>query len=519
MSGQRLGLAVSLCVLTGGIVVGAPQAGVDLARGGMNVSQQAPARAFAYSYAREAARAETMNLDALDPAELRGIFADRHDRVLRSIPQGAMLIFSVEQPQPRRLEFQVPHSENHDFIYLTGVEGLDSYDSALLLLPTPDKSWVVLYTSADVEQMRQATGIAEVRPYAKLEEDLSVAMTDYRDWRITQIRRWPLPAALSKAWGRDHKVLYLNYPRFLRLGMPEPPRLAFFETIKRFSPEIDVRDSADVLDPIRMFHDAYSLASLRRAVAITREGLVEALRGVEPGQTETEVMEIMDFVYRYRGAYLGFPTSVSKQPPTGRRQTREIPEGFIQFVPRSSQTVLAPEDIVHVDTGAAFNHHSADVQRSMPVSGTFSADQRRLYEITLNVQKTVIAHIKPGVTWWELHNLAVQMLRDAGGYDKSYTYGIGHLLGMEVHDEGDYDQPLQPGMALTIEQGVTPPDGPRVALEDDIIVTEDGHDWITRSIPIEIDEVEAMAAQPSSFEGFVKKKPLDLSGTGGVSKR
>lgn len=458
-----------------------------------------------YSYRAEADRAAALDLDRLDPAEVRTIFSARRERVLRSIPAGAMLVFSVEQAQPRRLEFQVPHSENHDFIYLTGVEGLDSYDSALLLLPAPDRPWVVLYTSADVNQMREVTGIEEVRRFAQLEEDLSVALTDYRDWRITQIRRWPLPAALAETWGPEPKVLYVNYPRFLRLGMPEPPRLAFFERIKRFSPEVELRDSADVLDVVRMFHDAYSLASLRRAVDITAEGIIEALSAVRPGLTEAEVMEMMDFVYRYRGAYLGFPTGVRRQPPTGRPSTRAIPEGFIQFVPRSSRDALQAGDMVHVDTGASFNHHSADVQRNLPVDGRFTAEQRRLYEIALNVQKTVIANVKPGVTWWELHELAVKMLKEAGGYDRYYTYGIGHFIGMEVHDEGDYQQPLQAGMALSIEQGVAPPNGPRIAFEDDVIVTDTGHEWLSRKIPVEIAEIEALAAQSSSFERFVSK--------------
>ena len=75
--------------------------------------------------------------------------------------------------------------------------------------------------------------------------------------------------------------------------------------------------------------------------------------------------------------------------------------------------------------------------------------------------------VKPGVTWWELHDKAIEMLRDAGGYDEYYYYGIGHFIGMEVHDEGDYLAPLQLGMVLSIEQGVMPPDGPRVAFEDE----------------------------------------------------
>jgi len=473
-----------------------------------------PPRHFDYNYAHEARRAAEFDLDHLDAGTLRDIFAERRRRVLQAIPGGAMLIFSVERAQPRRLEFQVPNSENHDFMYLTGLEGLDSYDSALLLLPSAEKNWIVLYTSGDPAEMKQATGIEEVKPLAKLEEDLSVALTDYRDWRITQIRRWPLPAALAKAWGRDHKVLYVNYPRFLRLGMPEPPRLEFFERMRRFSSELEMRDSADILDPVRMLHDAYDLACIRRAVQITGEGIVEGLRAAKPGRTETQIMEIMDFVYRYRGATLGFPTEVQETPLPPAPPAKEIPEGFIDFVPRSQAVFIRPGGVVHVDTGASFRDHSADIQRHVPVDGQFTDEQRRLYEIALNVQKTVISRIKPGVYWWELHNLAVQMLRDAGGYDKYYTYGIGHFIGMEVHDEGDYEQPLQPGMAMAIEQGVMPPGGTRIAFEDDVIVTDTGHDWISQNIPMELSDVEHMAREKSRFESFAGKEPLSLAPEG-----
>jgi Xaa-Pro aminopeptidase len=142
----------------------------------------------------------------------------------------------------------------------------------------------------------------------------------------------------------------------------------------------------------------------------------------------------------------------------------------------------------------------------MPADGTFDDQQARLYQIALDVQKTVIENVRPGVTWWELHRLAERMLADAGGYDRYWTYGIGHFIGMEVHDEGDYEVPLQSGMALSIEQGVAPPDGPRVAFEDDVIVTEDGVEWVSRSIPIELAEVEAMLRQASSLEAFAEKR-------------
>jgi len=470
---------------------------------------------FSYDYSEEARIASGIDVDAPDPDRLREIFAKRRGRVLEAMPAGAMLIYSVERTQERRLEFQVPHSDNHDFIYLTGLDGLDGLDSALLLVPGDDslpgrldepvRDWVVLYTSGDPESLSRRTGIADVRPIAVLENDLSVAMTDFRDWRITQVRRWPLAAALSRAWGEENKVLYLNYPRFFRLGMPEPARLEEFERIKRFSPEIVARDSADILDQVRQLQDSWAIANLRRAVDITGDGIVEALRSARAGMTETQVMQVMDFVYRYHGATLGFPTSVRREGVETTAGEPSVPEGWIEFVPRSGGAAFQDGDMIWTDTGAAFNHYSADIQRNVPINGTLTAEQRRLYTIALDVQKTVISMIKPGVTWWELHDKAMEMLR-AAGYDEHYYYGIGHFIGMEVHDEGDYLDPLKPGMALSIEQGVMPPEGPRIAFEDDVLVTETGHDWLSEDIPIEIDDVEALSSEKSLFDPFTKDR-------------
>ena len=171
-----------------------------------------PPRPFDYDFTEEAELAARIDPTSPDSEMLREIYATRRHRVLQAIPDGAMLVFSVEWVQPRRLEFQVPDSDNHDFVFLTGLDGLESVGSALLLLPSDGEGedWVVLFTPEDPARIRALTGIHDVRPYQELEEALSVAMTDYRDWRITQIRRWPLPAALSRKWGRAKTALYLN---------------------------------------------------------------------------------------------------------------------------------------------------------------------------------------------------------------------------------------------------------------------------------------------------------------------
>lgn len=98
------------------------------------------------------------------------------------------------------------------------------------------------------------------------------------------------------------------------------------------------------------------------------------------------------------------------------------------------------------------------------------------------------------------------MSAEAAGYDRYWTYGIGPFIGMEVLDEGAYEVVLQPGMALSREPGVAPPDGPRIAFEDDVIVTEDGFRWINGAMPIEIDDIEAMLAVPSSLRAFAGRR-------------
>ena len=281
----------------------------------------------------------------------------------------------------------------------------------------------------------------------------------------------------------------MNYPRFTNLEEPATPRLDFVERLRAATPELDVRDAGDVLDPMRMVLDDFAMKNVMAAIEITGAGLMEGMKVAAAGLTTRQVMETVDYVYRLRGADLGFPTGVS--PASDLDEELRWETTAEEEAARKGDARIAPGSLVHFDTGARMNHYSADIQRTVPVDGRFDAEQRRVYEGVLAVQKAVIAAIRPGVTWQELQDLAVSGLRDLGGWDESYTYGIGHFIGLEVHEHGDYVGPLRPGMVLAIEQGAIV-EGTRVAFEDDVLVTEDGHEWLTRFIPIEIDEVEAL---------------------------
>jgi Xaa-Pro aminopeptidase len=231
------------------------------------------------------------------------------------------------------------------------------------------------------------------------------------------------------------------------------------------------------------------MRNLRRAIEITGRGLMEGMKAAKPGLTTLQVMQTVDYVYRLHGAGLGFLTGVS--PASNLNEVLKWETTAEEEAARKGDARITQGSLVHFDTGATMNHYSADIQRTVPADGRFTPEQRRIYQVVLDVQKAVIAAVRPGVTWNELQEMTMQMLRDAGGWDESYTYGIGHFIGMEVHEHGDYVAPLQPGMVLAIEQGVIV-DGTRVAFEDDVLVTEEGSEWLTRFIPIEIDEVEAL---------------------------
>lgn len=416
----------------------------------------------------------------------------RRAELMRRMDGGLAVVTSADRSQPNLYEFYVPDTENHDFVFLTGIYDAAPPGSVLVLNPAGSTYREILYTDLDPAEASRLSGIEHVFPRDRFLEHLSSALTDYRNLRITQLRFKEVASDLARGWGDDGKILYVNYPRVTNLNEPPLPRLRFVERLRASTSELDVRDAGDLLDPMRMMLDDFALKNVRRAIEITGQGLMEGMKVARPGLTTRQVMETVDYVYRLRGADLGFPTGVAIASHLDEVLRYESAQE--EMAAREGDAHIGEGVLVHFDTGARMNHYSADVQRTVPAGDRFTAEQRRVYQGVLEVQKAVIAAVRPGVTWQELHELAVSMLRDAGGWDESYTYGIGHYIGMEVHEHGNYVEPLRPGMVLAIEQGAIV-DGTRVAFEDDVLVTGDGHEWLTRFVPIEIDDVEALRRQ------------------------
>lgn len=294
------------------------------------------------------AQAQT-SLAALELREGHGEAAmARRAELMRRMEGGIAIVTSADRSQPSLYEFFVPDTENHDFVFLTGIYESAPPGSVLVLNPDGETFRELLYTDLDPDEARRRSGIEHVFPRHRFLEHLSSALTDYRNLRITQLRFKEVASDLARGWGNDHKVLYVNYPRFTNLDEPATPRLAFVERLRAATSELDVRDAGHLLDPMRMVLDDFAMKNLLAAIEITRAGLMEGMKVARRGLTTRQVMETVDYVYRLRGADPGFPTGVSlasdldvelrwettAEEEAARKGDARIGEGVL--VPRSS---------------------------------------------------------------------------------------------------------------------------------------------------------------------------------------
>jgi Xaa-Pro aminopeptidase len=413
------------------------------------------------------------------------LFHARRARFATAMPPGSIaIVMSARKNQDFIYEGFVLHADNHDFIYLTGLQGALSHDSALVLSPGAEEYREILYTSQDVNRIKKQTGLVHVYPYAKFLEDLSESLTDFSLIRTHQRGAKPLSTDISRSLGAN-KYVYFNYPRFLNLTAAPPPRLEVAQKLQYFSPEVQMRDASDILDRLRMIHDETEIALLRKASEIAVKGLVESMKIVRPGVTTREIAAMVDYTFAAEGAEPSFSTNVGNWAlGAGYAGDRELKAG----------------DLISYDIGAEYGHQTSDFGRTIPVGGVFSPAQKKIYEAIVSIQRRLIASVKPGGTFVDLQQMKDRLVAEAGLADKTVKYGISHYVGMEIHDVGDYEIPFQPNMCFVIEWRVEI-DGSLMRFEDVLLVTEKGNDWLTGMAPIDPEDYARIMVKPAASGG------------------
>jgi len=251
----------------------------------------------------------------------------------------------------------------------------------------------------------------------------------------------------------------------------------------------DVRNVRPVVDSLRLVKDADELARMRTAINVSALGHIAAIQAARPGVWEYELEAALEAAFRRNGAdRVGYPSIVGSGPNSttlhydvNRRQTRD-------------------GDLVVVDAGAEWGQYTADVTRTFPVNGRFTPRQKAIYDLVLATQRTAFDSARPGTTIGQLNRVARDYMRAHSGVlcgdqtcDAYFIHGLSHWLGMDVHDVGDYSTPLKPGMVFTIEPGIyLPEENLGVRIEDDVLVTATGAEWLSTKAPRTTDEIERL---------------------------
>ena len=301
----------------------------------------------------------------------------------------------------------------------------------------------------------------------------------------------------------DQKILsYLSHQRVRRLKTAYPPHTIVDPTI--------------IVHEMRLHKNEDEIKLMEKAAEIAAEAHILAMQNCKPGMNEANIESIIEHHFRMNEA-----NGVAYNSIVGGGGNATI----LHYVENNAE--LKDGELLLIDAGCEYKGYASDITRTFPVGGKFTEAQREVYDIVLETEKACIEATKPGTTVKERQDLSIEMLTEGmkklgllkgktkdlikkKKYEKYYMHGVGHYIGMDVHDAGRYfndqtakdSRPFAAGMVLTVEPGLyIPPDdqdapakyrGIGIRIEDDVLVTEDGNRNLTTKVPKETEEIEEL---------------------------
>ncbi|MCX5923664.1 MAG: M24 family metallopeptidase [Candidatus Dependentiae bacterium] len=286
------------------------------------------------------------------------------------------------------------------------------------------------------------------------------------------------------------KTIFTLYPAHGKLSASVK---MIIDRLSLFVPglHLQIIDISPLVAKLRRKKDISEIENLYQAVEITNAAFQAASHVIEPGSSEAQVQAAMEYIFTENHSRKAYPAIVAG----GKMAT------VLHY--NTNKSTLQKGDLVLIDAGAMYNHYCADITRVFPVSGKFDKRQRAIYEIVLETQQRVVEKIRPGM--WicnpqeqeaSLQHIAMNFLKQKG-YDQYFIHGIGHYLGLDVHDVGSRAEPLQDGDVITVEPGIYIPDQSiGIRIEDNYWVVKDSEPvCLSEEIPKTVSEIEQMVKQ------------------------
>ncbi len=427
-------------------------------------------------------------------------FKKRRKQLMQRIGKGNIALLGSSATKIRNRDVHYPYRQDSDFYYLTG---FSEPDALAVFIPGREQGEYILFCREFDETkalwegahagLEGATGHYQADDAFPIDDldDILPGMLENKHKVFYPMGRDP---------DLDHHLLdWINHIKSQsRSGLVAPGELVSIEHI---------------LHEMRLFKSPEEIKLMRRAAEVSAQGHVKAMQSCKAGLYEYQIEAGLVHHFMLEGLRsVAYPSIVAG----GKNAC------VLHYTENTDK--LKNGDLLLIDAGAECDHYAADITRTFPVSGRFSEPQKQLYQLVLDAQTAAIEQVKPGIPWHNAHDASVEVLTRGlvslgllegkvktlikkEKFKQFYMHRIGHWLGMDVHDVGDYkvDQKwrlLEPGMVLTVEPGLYIPvdcktvdekwRGIGIRIEDDLLVTEQGYEILTNAVPRTIVEIEAL---------------------------
>jgi len=431
---------------------------------------------------------------------MKSIFTERRQRLGANLPPNAAIVIAGASTQYRNADSSYAFRQDSNFWYLTG---FNEAEATLVVLTDNSNTAKSIAFVPEKDKLKEIWDGYRAGPQGAVKDhgfDEAYNNSEIND---------QLPELLK---GRDR----VFYPVGKNAGLDQNI-IEWIKTAKskdRHSSAIDIADATSKVGNQRLIKDAHEIDLMKKACRISAESHVEAMKFVKPGMTEQE----MEAFYLYEFAKRGGRFSAYTPIVAGGENAC-----VLHYVENSKP--LLDGDLLLVDAGCEYDFYASDITRTFPVSGKFTDAQLAIYEVVLEAESKAIAAVSVNNNVMDAQVISEKVvtqglidlgiltgslddLHAKGAFKEFYMHKIGHWLGIDVHDAGDYmedDQFMQfkAGMVTTIEPGIYIPSsanvddkwkGIGIRIEDDILVTPDGNENLTEFVPSDPKEIEALMA-------------------------
>ena len=394
------------------------------------------------------------------------VYRARRARLMAELKTGLAVIHGATAIGAPDNTIAAPFTQNGDFAWLTGIS--DEPGAVLVLAPGEAVVKEFLFLpSRDVETERWEV---ERLPLGSLIEQRT---------GVQRVQRTARLGGVVTQLATRAKELHFLGP-VVSADAPVPATLELYSKVMARVPGTSIRDQSGLLTQMRSVKEPRELEWLKKAMAATRAGHLAAMKAVKPGMTERQLRRVLEEGFANAG---GTGLAYNSIVAAGRNAAS------LHYVAETGP--IRDGDLVLIDAAAAVDGYACDVTRTFPANGRFTATQRADYELVLAAQAAAEATLKAGVSYDVFEDAAKQVFRRAGRID-DFIHGLGHYVGLDVHDPFDRSRPIPAGAVITIEPGLyTQSANQGIRIEDQYLVTAAGSERMSAGIPRGIAEIEA----------------------------